>query len=262
MGPDQAGARIVNMPVEPFPMPPIRERPSPNYDARPSATAGTPGAVDMLVLHYTGMTSAAAAIDRLCDPEARVSSHYVVEEDGTVWRLVREQYRAWHAGISHWRGRSWLNDFSVGIEIVNPGHEWGYRAFPEAQMRSVLALSHAIVRCHSIPASHIVAHSDIAPDRKQDPGELFDWRWLAQHGIGVWPDATPVKDRPKQENDPWDFLRRIGYRTDLPLDMVLRAFQRRFLPDRPDGSADAATLARLATVAHAYKMADRATSHG
>jgi N-acetylmuramoyl-L-alanine amidase len=217
----------------------IRDTPSPNHDDRP---AGTP--VDLLVLHYTGMCTGAAAIDRLRDPAARVSSHYVVEEDGTIFRLVPEARRAWHAGLSYWRGAAGLNDRSIGIEIVNPGHEWGYRSFPALQMAAVCDLCLGILGRHPIPAINVVAHSDIAPDRKQDPGELFDWEGLAANGVGLWPttDVAPTGDAAA-------LLAAIGYRMDLPLDVVLVAFQRHWRPERVDGVADAATLARLAGVA-------------
>lgn len=154
---------------------------SPNHDSR----EGTP--ISLLVLHYTGMKNGAAALDRLCDPTAKVSAHYVVEEDGRVFRLVEEQQRAWHAGVSYWRGIEKVNAASIGVEIVNPGHEYGYRAFPEVQMKSVLALCQEIIARHSIRPRNVVGHSDVAPERKEDPGELFNWQWLAQHGVGAWP---------------------------------------------------------------------------
>lgn len=216
----------------------IQDSPSPNQDERP---AGTP--IDMLVLHYTGMRSGAEAIARLRDPLARVSSHYVVEEDGSIFRLVPESRRAWHAGLSHWRGAEGLNSRSIGIEIVNPGHEWGYRPFPALQMAAVCDLCLGILGRHPIPAINVVAHSDIAPDRKQDPGELFDWEGLAANGVGLWPDsaegAPPVSDAAA-------LLAAIGYRRDLPIDLLLAAFQRHWRPERVDGVADAGTLARLA----------------
>jgi len=219
--------------------PPIRDLPSPNWDARPDAAP-----VDMLILHYTGMQSAQAALDRLRDPAARVSSHYVVDEDGAVWRLVAEQRRAWHAGVSHWRGHATLNDRSVGIEIVNPGHEWGYRPFPALQMAAVCDLCLAILGRHPIPARNVVGHSDVAPDRKQDPGELFDWSGLAASGVGLWPGPTAelglVGDVPGA-------LRAIGYDDGDPA-ATLRAFQRHWLPDAVTGHADAATQARLHAV--------------
>jgi N-acetylmuramoyl-L-alanine amidase len=219
----------------------LRDLPSPNHDGRP---AGMP--VDMLVLHYTGMRSGAAAIARLRDPAARVSSHYVVEEDGAVFRLVPEDRRAWHAGVSHWRGHDLLNGRSIGIEIVNPGHEFGYRPFPALQMAAVCDLCLGILARHPIPARNVVAHSDIAPDRKEDPGELFDWAGLAANGVGLWPEG----DAPAG-GDPLRLLGTIGYRTDLPLPVLLRAFQRHWRPERVDGIADPGTLARLGAVAAA-----------
>ncbi|MBL6456124.1 N-acetylmuramoyl-L-alanine amidase [Belnapia sp. T6] len=204
--------------------------------------------VDILLLHYTGMQSGAAAIARLRDPEARVSSHYVVEEDGAVFRLVPEERRAWHAGISHWRGRSGLNDRSIGIEIVNPGHEWGYRPFPALQMAAVCDLCLGILGRHPIAAWDVVGHSDVAPDRKQDPGEFFDWQGLAANGVGLWP-AAPGSAPGGTEADAAALLAAIGYRPDLPLPLLLSAFQRRWRPARVDGLADAETLGLLAAVA-------------
>lgn len=213
----------------------VTELPSPNVDARPAGAA-----IDTLLLHYTGMTSGRAALDRLRDPEAVVSSHYVVEEDGQVFRLVPEALRARHAGLSFWRGREALNDVSIGIEIVNPGHEWGYRPFPALQMAAVADLCLEILGRHSIPARNVVGHSDVAPDRKQDPGELFDWQGLAENGIGLWPAAEGPA-----EGDPLALLGRIGYRTDLPLPVLVTAFQRHWRTERVDGVADAGTLARM-----------------
>ena len=204
----------------------------------------------MLVLHYTGMRTGAEAIARLRDPAAKVSSHYVVEEDGTVFRLVPEARRAFHAGISHWRGHSGLNARSVGIEIVNPGHEWGYRDFPALQMAAVCDLCLGILARHPIPARNVVAHSDVAPDRKEDPGELFDWEGLARNGVGLWPGPDPS---PPGQDAVLTLLRGIGYRDDLPLPVLVTAFQRHWLPGRADGIADDATRARLAAVAAACR---------
>jgi len=164
----------------------IRDLPSPNQDERPE---GVP--IDTLILHYTGMRSAQAAIDRLRDPAAHVSSHYVVDEDGTVLRLVPEVRRAYHAGVSYWRGNTELNGRSIGVEIVNPGHEWGYRDFPVLQLAAVCDLCLEILSRHAIPPRNIVAHSDVAPDRKEDPGEKFDWEGLARNGVGLWPEDVP-----------------------------------------------------------------------
>jgi len=218
----------------------VRSAPSPNWDARP---AGEP--IDTLVLHYTGMQTAEAAVARLRDPAARVSSHYVVEESGAIWQLVDETHRAFHAGVSFWRGHEALNGRSIGIEIVNPGHEWGYRAFPAVQMDAVATLCAGILRRHPIPARNVVGHSDIAPDRKQDPGELFPWAWLAAQGVGVWPEhgdfAVP---------DAEEALGRIGY--PLPdLATAVTAFQRRWRPGLVDGVADHGTRCRMADVLHA-----------
>ena len=211
---------------------------SPNQDDRP------PGApIDHLVLHYTGMRSAADAIARLCDPAAKVSSHYVIEEDGTVHQLVPETRRAWHAGVSFWRGRRTLNDCSIGLEIVNPGHEWGYRAFPPAQIAAVIALAQGILARHPIPGAHIVAHSDIAADRKQDPGELFPWRHLAAHGIGLWTDEFAAPSHPLGA------LTAIGYDPGLDPVVSITAFQRRFWSSRCDGVMDEATAGRIGAVA-------------
>ncbi|NMM44675.1 N-acetylmuramoyl-L-alanine amidase [Rhodospirillaceae bacterium KN72] len=208
-------------------LPAVQDRPSPNHGPRRHG-----GPVDMLVLHYTGMASATAAIDRLCDPTAEVSAHYFVQEDGTILRLVAEAERAWHAGLAYWRGVTDVNSHSIGIEIQNPGHEFGYRAFPEKQIAAVTDLCLDILSRHSIPPSGIVGHSDIAPARKQDPGELFPWRQLAQEGVGVFPEAELDTDRSLSE-----LLTEIGYDPDA--DLRINAFQRRFRPRRIDGKDDA-----------------------
>jgi N-acetylmuramoyl-L-alanine amidase len=218
-------------------------RPSPNHGSR-----GDPARIDMLVLHYTGMQSAAAALDRLCDPTAKVSAHYVVEETGAVWQLVRENRRAFHAGVSCWQGEYDLNLVSIGVEIVNPGHDWGYRLFPEAQMVALERLCRGILSRHPIPADRVVGHSDIAPDRKSDPGELFDWPRLARGGVGLWPEpglrsAVKPIDRERALAD----LAAIGYCTvaEVP---AIAAFQRRFRPASIDGFLDRETTLRLAEV--------------
>jgi N-acetylmuramoyl-L-alanine amidase len=229
---------------------PIVERPSANFDERGVA-------VDMLILHYTGMQTAAAAIERLCDPVAAVSSHYVVDEDGTVLRLVPEAKRAWHAGVSYWRGHAALNARSIGIEIVNPGHEWGYRPFPALQMAALCDLCRVILARHAIPPRNVVGHSDVSPDRKADPGELFDWHGLAANGVGLWPATVPdlgtggaIRDaaslRPVRRA-----LAEIGYQVapegdlDPALATTLRAFQRHWRPEAVTGQVDDGTLLRL-----------------
>ncbi|MEM9443504.1 MAG: N-acetylmuramoyl-L-alanine amidase [Pseudomonadota bacterium] len=221
----------------------IDEHPSPNVDDRPNGCT-----VDCLILHYTGMKSASAALDRLCDPEAKVSAHYLIDEDGHVLRLVDEHRRAWHAGISYWRGRERLNDCSIGIEIVNPGHEWGYRPFTEAQYRALEHLCSDIMSRWSIAPFRLLAHSDIAPDRKEDPGELFDWQRLANAGIGLWPKDGEGAWRPMDKVIRQ--LHEVGYSLPDPVDgqaprRRLVAFQRRYRPERVDGELDQKTLARL-----------------
>ena len=212
--------------------------PSPNFDDRPVG-----GPIDILLLHYTGMQSADAAIDRLRDPAARVSSHYVIDEDGVVVCLVPEQKRAWHAGVSCWCEAREINARSIGIEIVNPGHEWGYRPFPEAQMLAVTALSQQIVAQYGIPARRVLGHSDVAPLRKQDPGELFDWRRLAARGVGLWPQPQSVDWTEEQF---LAALRLFGYDVDGPAGTApttarhaaVLAFQRHFSPMQLTGQID------------------------
>jgi N-acetylmuramoyl-L-alanine amidase len=224
----------------------MRDRPSPNHGPRS-------GAVDMLVLHYTGMRSAAAALDRLCSSEAAVSAHYVVAEDGSVWRLVPEDRRAWHAGVSSWRGRSDVNDASIGIELVNPGHEFGYRPFAAAQIAALETLCRDILARHRVPPRNVVGHSDVAPQRKQDPGELFPWPRLARAGIGLWP-APPLPAAPAMD-ELNNLLAAIGYGLDGDMANVVMAFQRRFRPARPDGTADEETRRLVAAVAQLYAEA-------
>ena len=211
----------------------VIERPSPNFDRRPAEAP-----IDMLVLHYTGMETAEIAVSRLCDPEAKVSAHYVIDEDGTVQRLVAEDRRAWHAGAAFWRGETDINGRSVGIELVNPGHEFGYRPFPEAQMAALETLARDILARHPIPARNVVGHSDVAPRRKRDPGELFDWPRLAAAGIGPWPEECG------ESGDVVAMLAEYGYET-VDLEKTVEAFQRRFRPARIDGIADAETAGRL-----------------
>jgi N-acetylmuramoyl-L-alanine amidase len=201
------------------------ERPSPNHDDRGGA------AIDMLVLHYTGMKSAEAAVSRLTDPAARVSAHYTIDEDGTVYVHVPEARRAWHAGLSHWAGVANVNANAIGIELVNPGHEWGYRAFPEAQIAALIPLCHSILMRHPIPSGRVLGHSDVAPARKQDPGELFPWARLAEAGIGLWPQKRAPGLGPEA-------LAQFGYDPAAPRDKVIIAFQRHFRPRKFDGVWD------------------------
>ncbi len=234
------------------------ERPSPNHDARPAGAQ-----VDMLILHYTGMASAEAALARLCDPASGVGAHYLVDEDGTICRLVSEERRAWHAGVSVWRGRTDVNAASIGVEIANPGHELGYRPFPEAQMAAAEELCRDIVARHPIPARHVLGHSDVAPARRADPGELFDWRRLAAAGVGLWPEKpekpektagsggtvltlSPGAAGPKVAEIQRAFAE-FGYGVpvhgafDEATAVVATAFQRHFRPRRVDGAVDPET---------------------
>lgn len=231
------------------------ERPTPNVDAR----RGPP---DLILLHYTGMQTGEAAIARLCDPEAKVSAHYVVEEDGRIFRLAPEERRCWHAGQSWWKGETDINAASIGVEIVNPGHEFGYRAFPDAQIASVIALLDDIRARWSVPDARILGHSDVAPSRKTDPGELFPWKRLAEAGHGLWfepateriaalgPDLGPG-DEGLGVHVLQAGLHRLGYEPapsgvyDESTRITVEAFQRHWRPERVDGIADGDTRARL-----------------
>ena len=232
---------------------------SPNCDSRGDAM------IDMLVLHYTGMHSGEEAIQRLCDAQAKVSAHYVVEEEGRIFSLVDEASRAWHAGISEWRGRGNVNAHSIGIEIVNPGHEFGYRAFPNAQMEAVIALCKDILSRHPIPARNVVAHSDIAPARKEDPGELFDWEWLAREGVGLWPHEKRWRCEDVAQEKAVSLSHHHIATPSYPLSLstygyplgdsspeairkTILAFQRHFRPQKLTGIWDAECEARLAAL--------------
>jgi N-acetylmuramoyl-L-alanine amidase len=208
----------------------IIDAPSPNFDERDQP-------VSMVVLHYTGMIDAASAIARLCDPEARVSAHYLIDEEGRVHRLVHEEKRAWHAGKSWWRGISGVNGCSVGIEIVNPGHEFGYRPFPEPQMGALLPLLAGIVERHRVPPANVVGHSDVAPARKQDPGELFDWARLARLGLAIARPTRGLVDPHWTDGGFLLALERYGYDVRDALAATV-AFQRRFRPELLDGTID------------------------
>ena len=233
------------------------DAPSPNFDARTKVP-------DMLVLHYTGMQTGEAALARLCDPAAEVSAHYMVEEDGRIFRLVAEERRAWHAGRSFWKGEAGVNHASIGIEIVNPGHEFGYRPFPDVQIAAVIALVADIRTRWEIEDSRILGHSDVAPARKEDPGELFPWKQLAQAGHGVWAEADPAPGDPLTEGAEGvgvfalqAGLTRLGYdcaptgKFDQNTREVVTAFQRHWVQSRYDGVADGLTRARLMAVLRA-----------
>ncbi|MCA1662496.1 MAG: N-acetylmuramoyl-L-alanine amidase [Novosphingobium sp.] len=207
-----------------------REHPSPNCDERRLP-------VQMVVLHYTGMQSAAEAEERMCDAACKVSAHYMIDEDGTVVAMVPEYRRAWHAGKSYWRGITDVNSASIGIELVNPGHEWGYRAFPEAQMDALLPLLARIVHAYDIPRANVVGHSDVAPARKEDPGELFDWPLLARHRLALPIPEVTLGDPYDNEGAVLLALERFGYDVSDGRAAVA-AFQRRWRPALIDGLVD------------------------
>jgi N-acetylmuramoyl-L-alanine amidase len=229
-----------------------RAQPSPTHDART-----TP--IDILLLHYTGMQSGEAACERLCATDAKVSSHYLVYEDGRIDQLVPEALRAWHAGVSSWKGETDINSRSIGIEIVNPGHEFGYRDFPQAQIEALIALCRDIVARHAIPPERVLAHSDVAPGRKQDPGERFPWGRLAAAGIGIWIEPAPIREgdalAPAQRGEDITMLQTMLMKFGYPAELtglydeatrdVVTAFQRHFRPARVDGIADRSTVETL-----------------
>lgn len=229
----------------------FREHPSPNWDERPAGTSP-----EFVMLHYTGMETARAALERLCDPAAKVSAHYQIDEDGTIWRLVAEEKRAWHAGFGSWRGISDMNARSIGIELVNPGHEFGYRPFQEAQIDALIAVLAEIDARWSIRPENLLGHSDYAPRRKEDPGELFPWARLASEGFGIWPPLpTPPMESDRDAIE--ENLRAIGYDLEPvhPLATVLTAFARRFLTEAVDDPSPGRLTARAAQVAQAYAAA-------
>ena len=225
--------------------------PSPNFDARLAPP-------DMIVLHYTGMMTGAAALARLTDPTAKVSAHYMVEEDGRVFALVAEARRGWHAGKAFWAGATDINGASIGVEVVNPGHEFGYRPVPARQIDSIIDLIADIRSRWTIPNARILGHSDVAPGRKEDPGEFFPWNRLAQAGHGLWVEPPPAPGPPLREGDEGvgvvalqAALGRLGYRRpstgvlDSETAAAVRAFQRHWVQTRVDGVADGDTRARL-----------------
>lgn len=243
----------------------IIQHPSPNHGNRLLP-------VDMLLLHYTGMQTGPEALERLCDPEWGVSAHYLVEEDGQIFQLVDESRRAQHAGVSFWQGESDTNSRSIGIEIVNPGHEWGYRAFPDVQIKALIDLSKQIMARHTIPSKFVLGHSDVAPDRKCDPGELFPWDVLAESGIGIAPPdvgegtdlLVSLLDTNEIASLAQSLLGAVGY--DSPVTgqwsahdaLNMAAFQRHFYPKRLDGLVDVASLQALQTVTETIKaLGDR-----
>jgi N-acetylmuramoyl-L-alanine amidase len=229
-------------------------RPAANFEPR---KAGRPPTI--LLLHYTGMASAERAIDWLCTPHSRVSCHYLIEETGRITQMVREEMRAWHAGVAFWAGETDINSASIGIEIHNPGHDAGYPDFPESQMLAVEALARDIIARRAIEARLVLAHSDVAPRRKADPGEKFDWRRLAAAGIGHWVEPAPIAgDAGHGLGDESGDIHRLqeqlaAYGYDAPVSgryciqtqAVITAFQRHFRPALVNGRADRSTIDTL-----------------
>jgi len=230
-------------------------RSSPNHGERKGR-----GAPDMIVLHYTGMPDNQAAIRKLCNPTSEVSAHYVVLQDGYIVQLVAESRRSWHAGMASWAGETDINSCSIGIEIANPGHDHGYPSFPKRQIAAVTALCRSIFTRHQIAAGRVLAHSDVAPTRKQDPGEKFPWKVLADSGIGLWVKPAPLglagpifvlgETSPMIE-ETQRLLAKFGYGVTPTgyLDGTTRdavaAFQRHFRPERIDGVVDTSSLMTL-----------------
>jgi N-acetylmuramoyl-L-alanine amidase len=230
-------------------------RPSPNHGERPAGTRP-----DIILLHYTGMIDGTVALDRLCGAGSEVSAHYLVFEDGRVVQMVPEGRRAWHAGVSHWAGETDINSCSIGIEIVNPGHDFGYPDFPKRQIAAVTALCRGIQKRNTIRPERVLAHSDVAPSRKADPGEKFPWQTLWDSGVGHWVVPAPIVeggakltlgDRGEAVSSIQDLLRQYGYGVsvnghyDSATSDVVRAFQRHFRPARADGVTDESTRATL-----------------
>ena len=241
---------------------------SPNHDARA-------GGVDILLLHYTGMADTAAAQARLCDPAAKVSCHYLVHEDGGTVQLVPEARRAWHAGAAVWQGTTDINSRAIGIEIANGGHDFGCPDYPPAQIAAVIRLCRDILARHPIPPHNMLAHSDVAPRRKRDPGETFPWDKLHDAGIGLWVAPAPLSagrilapgDRGAEVARLKAALRDYGYGIETAADIfddalqdVVAAFQRHFRPARVDGRADPSTVRTLHALLAAKRQAGRASS--
>jgi len=228
----------------------VIDHPSPNHDSRGEHS------VELLVLHYTGMETGAKALERLCQREAGVSAHYLLEEDGRLFRLVAEDQRAWHAGVAAWAGQEEVNARSVGIEIVNPGHEWGYRPLAEQQIRRLIPLIREIIQRHQIRPENVVGHSDVAPNRKDDPGELFPWSRLAAKGLAIGPASDAWEGEAPYGERALQMLEEIGYGVPrFGIAACLLQFQRRFLPAELGQSLNLKTRTAIAEVAQAFKDA-------
>ncbi len=213
--------------------------PSPNFNDRKLP-------ISLIILHYTGMETGQAALERMCDGSAEVSAHYMVEEDGRVFRLVADEKRAWHAGVSYWRGERDLNSAAVGIEIVNGGHDFGLPDYPAVQIEAVCDLISELMERHGLGPECVIGHSDVAADRKEDPGEHFPWRVLEERGLAVRltgeTPSTAIQDD----------LERAGYNPEAALPDTVRAFQRRHRPNRVDGQVDDETSALIFSAAQKY----------
>lgn len=240
--------------------------PSPNIEDRRKGSRA-----DMILLHYTGMPSAEKAIRWLANPRSKVSCHYVVDEEGRITQMVEEAKRAWHAGASHWGGNTDINSVSIGVEIQNPGHDHGYPAFPAAQMEAIAALCRDIARRRGVAPERVLAHSDVAPGRKMDPGEKFNWAWLARHGVGHWVAPAPLDEELSRGlerdeaaiDEARQLMRAYGYGIENAergdwFSVLVRAFQLHFRPARTDGRLDASTLDTLRRLVAAFPA--RATS--
>ena len=240
----------------------IREFRSENYDQRKISPINKQ--IDTLVFHYTGMKSFKDALERLCDPESKVSSHFLINEDGGIYRLVEDKYRAWHAGRSFWRGEEDINSYSLGIELVNPGHEFVYKEFSNSQINSLIELCIQLIETYNISKKKIVGHSDIAPGRKKDPGELFPWRKLSAYGIGIWPDKDTSHCF---KNTFWKNISLIGYiqpgqnlsdgeeiSSNIKPTDIIRAFQRHFTPNNVTGILDDETFKMSSKVAKCFSQ--------
>lgn len=238
---------------------PVILAPSPNQNDRPAGAV-----IDSCVIHYTGMQTGEAALTRLRDPAAEVSAHYMIEEDGRIYQLVPEAKRAWHAGVSHWRGQDNINHTSIGIELVHPGHEWGYRPFEAPQIDALLELLTGLTARHRIPPQNFVGHSDIAPGRKADPGELFPWQRLAEAGFGLWVDVKALDARTEpavHREDAGDHIAALqnqlvalGYGLDItgtyddPSQNCVRALHAHWRPSHINRDADPVSRALIAAL--------------
>lgn len=211
----------------------FKPRTSPNFGSRNKSIQ-----IDMLLIHYTGLPSTEVSLKRMCDPEMEVSAHYLIDEKGFIYQLVAEKDRAWHAGVSYWAGETDTNSRSIGIELQNPGYEWGYTPFPNLQMEALRELSRDILARYQISNRLVLGHSDVAPARKEDPGHLFDWEWLAKFGVGYWPETSSVTssvDSITIRNS----LNNIGYDPRAKIVDVITAIQRHYRPKRINGKIDA-----------------------